>query len=227
MPFWEKKALTSENIKNAFISIRTCFSQLPKTPFQKCMKDKEGKDWIAQRQTELGFLNQLVQGPNRKKVGLLGVDLKKLGTSWLWSRTNVFGVTAGLGSLSLTDIFFFDAAGLRWIHASTASSVVPSEWEDELSFLKNGKPCPAQPEEVKRYISSKSPKAWALPRTLCRSWKATSQAFEDRSPFPPGSNTIHFKVVKLHHPDKANERTELTSLFSSTATSTKDQTASH
>lgn len=76
------------------------------------MKDKEGKDWIAQRQTELGFLNQLVQGPNRKKVGLLGADLKKLGTSWLWSRTNVFGVTADVGSLSLTDIFFFDAAGL-------------------------------------------------------------------------------------------------------------------
>lgn len=90
------------------------------------MKDKEGKDWIAQRQTELVLLNQLVQGPNGKKVGPLGVDFKKLGTSWLWSRTNVFGVTADLGSLSLTDIFSFDAAGLRWIHASTASSVVLS-----------------------------------------------------------------------------------------------------
>ena len=41
------------------------------------------------------------------------MDLQNLSTSWLWSRTNVFGVTANLGSFSLTDIFFFYAAGLQ------------------------------------------------------------------------------------------------------------------
>lgn len=52
------------------------------------------------------FKNQLTQGPNRKKTGPLGEDLQKLGTSWLWSCTNVFGVTANLGSFSHTGLLF-------------------------------------------------------------------------------------------------------------------------
>jgi len=58
------------------------------------VKYKESNNWIGQRK------KQLVGGPNGKKVGLLGVDLQKLGASWAWSCTNVFGVTADLGSLS-------------------------------------------------------------------------------------------------------------------------------
>lgn len=59
------------------------------------------------------FLKSTSLGNKWKEGGLLGMDLQNLSTSWLWSRTNVFGVTANLGSFSLTDIFFFYAAGLQ------------------------------------------------------------------------------------------------------------------
>lgn len=59
-------------------------------------------DWIPRRKEEEFFK---IGGPSRKKVGPLGADLKKLGTSQLWPCSSDFGVTANVGSLSQS-LFF-------------------------------------------------------------------------------------------------------------------------
>lgn len=63
-------------------------------------------------------------------------------------------VSSLIWAVSVSQTFFsFILLDFRWtVVPGTAVSVAQPEGEDEQLFLKNGKPCPAQPYEAKLYI---------------------------------------------------------------------------